>query len=100
MKRIEPGMLCLVISGPNAGRECTVVRAVSVGDQLPEIGGGAASGIDGWLIAGPSITTASNWGGPRFKNGYAVSREHRLMPLSGGDKLEDLYTAEDLEVTA
>lgn len=99
MKRIEPGMLCLVVSGHNAGRECTAVRFCKKYDRLPELERGAETGEDAWLICGESITAASAYYGEVWRNGYALCQEHRLMPLSGGDKLQDLETMEDLETT-
>jgi len=97
MKRIEPGMLCLVVSGHNAGRECTAVRFCQKYDRVPELGRGAESWEYAWLICGESITAASVYYGEVWRNGYSLCKEHRLMPLSGGDKLEYLETVEDFE---
>lgn len=100
MKRIEPGMLCLVVSGHNAGRECTAVRRVIDGQRIPELSARAFAGEPAWLIHGPSIETKIDNLGIYYINGFGVAREDRLMPISGGDKLEDLETEKDLGVTA
>lgn len=98
MKRIEPGMLCLVVSGTNAGRECTAVRFIERWCLLPECDNRPCDG-GGWLINGPSIMCPAI-SGLRYINGFTAVKPDRLLPISGGDKLEDLETAEDLEATA
>lgn len=98
MKRIEPGMLCLVVSGHNAGRECTTIRMVMDGERVPEMGLYPLS--DGWLVHGNCITGKFLDGRIESFNGYGCVHESRLMPISGGDKLEDLETEKDLGVIA
>lgn len=108
MKRIEPGMLCLVVSGHNAGRECTTVRRVIDGQRIPELGASVRAqagyivrtGVPAWLIHGPSIEAKIDNLGIYYINGFGVAREDQLMPISGGDKLEELETEKDLGVTA
>lgn len=91
MKRIEPGMLCLVVGGYNKGRSCTTVRRLKPGDLIEEISGGCYYCTrDTWLVNGPSI-------GDGIHGGFGTVYERNLMPISGGDKLEDLETKEDLE---
>lgn len=77
--KIEPGMLCLVIGGRNAGRECTVIRRLKSGEIVPEIGG--YPDVDCWLITGPNIEIqiCSKW---IYHHG--IGTEDILMPLANG----------------
>lgn len=77
--KIEPGMLCLVIGGRNAGRECTVIRRIGPGHYLNEIGAIATTHC--WFVKGPSIEALSEEG-YIFVSGYGA--ETSLMPLANG----------------
>lgn len=106
MTRIEPGMLCLVVGDPdcqqNIGITVTALRPINRGGKIDSIGelGHVRlwSGDDfssDWLCAG-DLWVEDIYDGPELANHSAFS-ERNLMPLSGGDKLEDLETVEDLE---
>lgn len=76
---IKPGMLCLVIGGRNAGRECTVIRRLKAGDYVPEVGATVLS--DAWFIQGPNIE-AQDRHGFIYVDGYGA--ETSLIPLANG----------------
>lgn len=76
---IQPGMLCLVIGGRNAGRECTVLRRVRAGEYIPEAA--ATSTEDAWWVKGPHIEIEVN-DVFFYYEGYAA--ETSLMPLANG----------------
>lgn len=96
MKRIEPGMLCLVIGLRKRpylnGKSVKVERWVSNGDVIDR-SGLTYRDVGGWLCTG-DIESVSG-----FK-GYSIFHAKNLMPISGGDNLEDLDTEKDLGVTA
>lgn len=77
--KIQPGMLCLVIGGRNAGRECTVIRRLKVGDYVPEVLSRVLA--DAWFVQGPSIEAMDKVGAHYIK-GYGA--ETSLMPLANG----------------
>lgn len=76
---IKPGMLCMVIGGRNAGRECTVIRWLKAGDYVPEVLSRVL--IDAWFVQGPSIE-ATDKVGAHYIKGYGA--ETSLMPLANG----------------
>lgn len=77
--KIEPGMLCMVIGGHNAGRECTVIRRLKKYENIPEINGMSLS--DSWWVKGPHIE--AEWEGKlKWLGGYGA--ETSLMPLANG----------------
>lgn len=96
MKRIEPGMLCIIIKSTDEsdlGKVVTVIRWVGPGSVVPELGGIVYCGrLSGWLCHGDLKNS-------KWPSDYAGYTPESLMPLSGGDKLQDLETVEDLEAT-
>lgn len=88
MAKIEPGMLCLVKSGENTGRECTVVRRVSKGDYIAELDGHPDE--DCWLVHGPRIE-AMIMHKVRYWNGYAGQLSSELLPIGNrsSNKVEE-----------
>ena len=77
--KIQPGMLCLVIGGRNAGRECTVIRRIKKDEDVPEVD--AVCTEDAWLINGPSIEIEYQHNFFYF-DGWGA--ETSLMPLANG----------------
>ena len=78
--KIQPGMLCMVIGGRNAGRECTVIRWVKKEQWIDEVRGWAT--VSSWLVQGPNIELRSSVDGYIFMGGF--SSESHLMPLANG----------------
>jgi hypothetical protein len=92
--KIEPGMLCLVIGGHNAGRECTVVRWINANELVKEYDGWPDESC--WLVKGPSIELCFN-GVHTFIDGYGS--EQHLLPINGiADESQDAIVKERDEV--
>lgn len=70
----------MVIGGRNAGRECTVIRWVTPGDYLEEVGAYATDSC--WWVNGPSIEARAALDSYIFISGYGA--ESHLMPLANG----------------
>lgn len=88
---IKPGMLCMVIGGRNAGRECTVIRRLKAGDYVPEVLSRVLA--DAWFVQGPSIE-AHDKVGAHYVRGYGA--ETSLMPLANGG--DDAIVKSEVEV--
>jgi hypothetical protein len=95
--KIEPGMLCLVIGGHNAGRECTVIRWVNYGDPISEFK--LIAHCPGWFIKGPSLEGRDANKVIRFQ-GIAIADQSWLIPINGiADDSEDAIVKERDEVS-
>lgn len=84
--QIQPGMLCLIKAGRNAGRECTTVRTVMKGEVIKEMINAevripVASDYL-WLIQGPSVLSRTDiLGEYRHPQGYALCPAEWLLPI-------------------
>ena len=90
-RKIEPGMLCMVVGTRNAGRECTAIRRVTEHEYVKEFER-SGRGIpyvsrSGWLVHGPQITTFNHIQGEYLAQGYAVCTDSELLPIQPDNKL-------------
>lgn len=80
IKRIEPGCLCVIKVGPNAGSVVTAVRLVSEDEFIK----GFHAGQDGWLVSVDDLV--------------GVYQESGLLRIDGGDPDAGEVESQDQEV--
>lgn len=85
---IKPGMICMVASGHNAGRECTVIRWITPGDHLYEVTEHC------WLVRGPNIEARIDIDYHTFVSGYGA--ENHLIPLGFSTIVKSEVTEHDV----
>lgn len=89
-RKIEPGMLCLVVQGMNTGRECTTIRLLQPGESTePEFPGYVdISCPPCWLVRGPSIETKKSYDRfTHYVNGYGLQSDRQLLPIQPDQQL-------------
>lgn len=89
MKRIEPGMMCLIVGGnrpANIGRVVEVVRAIRVFGSFPEVNSFAAT--SGFVVTASNLTGYINK--HAIFSDFAIYPPGHLMPIKGEpEKVEE-----------